>query len=203
MRNPLSQWWIQNFPELKAPTLQGDANIRFDQIFRKIAWNWKYLDPGGTEGCHCPKRHHRCPVAPRFKGQGILLLDISHFNKRYIFPNWSIWFKMPIRHVDTNCNDIWWIELGSRKSPIGWLELHRNVCCNFSFLPPRRFYGWLTHSSIVDPEPWSVGAAVWIKHDTDLTLLERKCPPLWCCAVQLHQERIWKPINVRKKIQYI
>ena len=37
-----------------------------------------------------------------------------HFNKLciYIF-NWFVWFKVPIRLVDTNCNEIWWVEFGS------------------------------------------------------------------------------------------
>ena len=46
----------------------------------------------------------------------------------YIFSNRSIWFKVPIRPIDTNCNFIWWIEFGSCLSPIGWIELHRNAC---------------------------------------------------------------------------
>ena len=42
------------------------------------------------------------------------------------FLNWSTWFKEPIKLVDTNYNEIWWIKFGL--SPIGWMELYRNAC---------------------------------------------------------------------------
>ena len=42
------QWRIQDFPKVGAPTVQEGANIQFCQMFPKIAWNWKNLDPEGT-----------------------------------------------------------------------------------------------------------------------------------------------------------
>ena len=46
----------------------------------------------------------------------------------------SLSFKVPVIPIDTNCNLIWWIKLGSHSSPIGGIELLKNVCYNQSFI---------------------------------------------------------------------
>ena len=54
LQDSITQWRIQDFPEVGAPTPRGDANIRFCQKFPKTAWNWKNLDPRGARVPRAP-----------------------------------------------------------------------------------------------------------------------------------------------------
>ena len=41
---------------------------------------------------------------------------------------------IPIRPVDTYCNEIWWIEFGSHELHIGWIEFYINVFIIYVFI---------------------------------------------------------------------
>ena len=70
-------------------------------------------------------------TAVRYLDGSALWCSPGTFQRMCSFSNWSNWFKVPIRPIDTNCSEIWWIQFGSRKSSICQIELYRNVCYVF------------------------------------------------------------------------
>ena len=46
----LTQWRIQDFPKVGAPTNRGAPTYGFAKIFQKTVWNWKNLDSRGGRG---------------------------------------------------------------------------------------------------------------------------------------------------------
>ena len=80
------------------------------------------------------------------------------------FSNLPIWFKVSIRTLHTNCNEIWWIDFGWRKSSIGLTDLYWNICDEFrfdfqyphetnTFDPPRPYEGRIARLNTPKPRP--------------------------------------------------